>query len=485
MESIVQLLESVAEKYPHKVAIDDTNTSVTFLEYREKARRIGNYVYYKVKESKQPIIVLVEDSTESLLACIGVLYSGNFYIPIDDNLPEERKKEAIEVIKPSYILSKEEIQKVLLEKKEEDIRADILQHVQKEDFVFGMFTSGSTGKPKVVVKSHEAVMEMSKIFTETFDLSEQMVLGNQAPFYFDVAAKDIYLSMYHGATLYILPRKYFSFPVKLVELLNEKKVNTLIWSGFAMRLLEKFKVFKKLELETVELVMYSGEALSTKVIDYWLENTKGRLYNLYGTTETTFNCTYYQITKEHTDDIPIGKPFGKNQVYVMTEENKRAKAFESGEIRVAGACVATGYYRDEARTKEVFIKNPFSTDDFDRMYCTGDIGKYDEEGNIIFLSRKDNQIKHMGHRIELEEIERAVLCQEGVELCCCLYDKAKEKIILYYQGKEPRKKEIYAELKQKFPKQMLPNQLLYEKKLPLNPNGKIDRRAIKEKYFEA
>jgi len=503
MKNVLYMLEAAAEKFPEKIAIANQYKALTYKEYLRLAQRVGSTIAGKTDAKNKPVIVVTDESPECLIAYMGIVYSGNFYVPIDASLPLPRLMKSIESVDPLLIIDvcglglSESLKggfSTEIAKYGDLIRGDInfsdLEKIREEssifDPLFGMYTSGSTGKPKLVVKNHFSIIDMVEQFTDVFGFDSNSVFGNQAPFYFDVSAKDIYLSMRHRSSMHILPRKFFAFPVKLVSYINENKINTLIWSAFAIRLLEKFKAFKSLKLENVDLVMFSGEKLSNKVVNYWCDNIDARLVNLYGTTETTFNCTYHIIQKplDMAKEIPIGKSFPNNKVMLLDEKDCPSLKGEKGEICVSGSTLAIGYYNDLERTRGSFVQNPLNEAYPETIYKTGDIGFLNDEDEIVFVSRMDHQVKHMGYRIELDEIETLVNNMEKVDITCCLYDKAKEKISLYYQAEKQMDGEIFNRLKEVFPKQMLPNRLIFSEALPLNKNGKIDRKAIREKDID-
>jgi D-alanine--poly(phosphoribitol) ligase subunit 1 len=496
MNDILDSLEHAASLFPDKIAIDDNKSSITYGTYLKNAQYIGLSLLNRITADNQPVLVLTNDSAECLITFMGILYSGNFYVPVESKLPEKRLQSMVETIAPCIIIRMTDNDPIfkgvksvtyydLLKEGAESFDISMLEkaHSMRSllDPVFGMFTSGSTGTVKLVLKNMFSIMDMIKQFTDTFSFDQSNVFGNQASFSFDVSAKDIYLSIYHSATLYIIPRNYFSFPAMLTEFISQKRINTLIWTSFAIRLLYEFKAFSHSHIDSVKLVMFSGEALSEKIIEYWLKNTGAKLVNLYGSTETTFNCTYYVINDVPEGRIPIGTSFKNNRVIILNSGGQEAQPFEKGEICVMGTCLSMGYYNNPSKTEASFVQNPLNKKYRELMYRTGDIGYRDENGLIFFVSRKDNQIKHMGYRIELEEIEHEVSKIEGIERCCCVYDEKKEKIILYYQAKEPVDRRILEELKKSLPKHMLPHRLYHKTALPLNINGKVDRVLLKEK----
>ena len=347
------------------------------------------------------------------------------------------------------------------------------------DPLYSIFTSGSTGIPKGVVVSHKSVIDLVESFNDTFSFNNALVFGNQAPFDFDVSVKDIYNALRCGGTVQVLPKKLFKMPKLLVNYLRERHVNTLIWAVSALRIVADFETFDAVEGIDLKYVMFSGEVMPIRALNYWMDKIPDARYvNLYGPTEITCNCTYYDVTYKHKEDemLPIGKAFVNSRVELFDEEKKPiTEPGKIGEICVMGSCLALGYWNNKERTQEAFIQNPGISAYDSTMYATGDMGYYDTEGNIVFVSRKDYQIKHMGHRIELGEIEVALNAIPFLNVACCLFDKENEKIVCFYQAEKECKKEIVAELSKKLPKYMWPNVYVHYAELPLNKNGKIDR----------
>ena len=308
------------------------------------------------------------------------------------------------------------------------------------------------------------------------------IIGNQAPFDFDVSVKDIYSSIKTGATLLIIPRKLFSMPSKLLDYICENKATTLIWAVSALCLITTFHGLDYKVPTTINKILFSGEVMPIKHLKEWIKHLPEAMYvNLYGPTEITCNCTYHIINKntEYEKQIPAGKSFDNEQVFLLDEKNQQiTKAKEIGEICVKGTALALGYYNDLKQTREKFIQNPANEKYNDLIYKTGDLGYFDETGDLYFCGRKDFQIKHMGHRIELEEIERAMEKIEKVERACCIYREEKSKIYGFYIG-EITKIELHDKLKETLPIYMLPNVLTKLEEMPVTKNGKIDRKQLK------
>ena len=198
-------------------------------------------------------------------------------------------------------------------------------------------------------------------------------------------------------------------------------------------------------------------------------------------------CTDQQKLREFTNEesLPIGKKFNNTDIILLDSERKQeVPRGETGELCVRGSSLALGYYNNRKKTAEAFIQNPLNNDYPELIYCTGDLVKYNERGELLFLSRRDFQIKHMGHRIELGEIEVAVNAMDFIESAVCIYDEKNEKIVLFYQAKQVCRKEIVERLQTVLPKYMWPNKFVRYEKLPLNKNNKIDRTKLKETLEE-
>ena len=319
--------------------------------------------------------------------------------------------------------------------------------------------------------------------TETFRITEKDSFGNQAPFYFDNSILDIYSAVKCGATLYIIPEDLFSQPVKLLEYLQDRQVTTIFWVPSALIVVARLRALKYVDLShTLKRVLFCGEVMPNKQLNIWRKFLPDVVYaNLYGPTEITDACTCYIIDREFSDDepLPIGKPMKNTDILVLKDDNTAVIGTERGELCVRGTGVAAGYYNDPVRTAEVFIQNPLNHAYPEVIYKTGDIVYYNEYGELVYVCRKDFQIKHLGHRIELGEIETAVSAVEGVDSCCCLYDEVHKKIVLFLD--RPLKRDyINGQLARMIPDYMYPDKVVVMKRLPINANGKIDRVRLKE-----
>lgn len=497
--NVVEWLKHTAERMPEKTALEEERGRLTYKEYHDKSLGIARAVLELGLNGRQPVAVYMEKSIKVLVSFMGVARSGNFYSPIDTDMPTERAKKILDILQPAVIITTHEMKKDLGTFKYncqclyyEDISAvEYNQQVTQAedailttDLLYVLFTSGSTGTPKGVCITHGGVIDYIDWVTETFHISSEDSFGNQAPFYFDNSILDIYAAMKTGATLQIIPQKLFSQPVLLLEYLKEKKINTIFWVPSALMVVSKLKALKKINMrDTLKRIMFCGEVMPNKQLNIWRHFLPDAIFvNLYGPTEITDACTYYIVDRKFSDDepLPIGIPIRNTGILVLDEQDRLiTESGRIGELCVRGIGVAKGYYGNHEKTREVFVQNPLNPLFDEKIYRTGDLVQYNEKHELIYLSRKDFQIKHMGHRIELGEIETAVSSLPEITMCCCLYDEKRCKIVLFLD-QEIKCEEINNRLKEKLPRYMLPGKTVFMKEFPLNANGKIDRVTLKE-----
>lgn len=496
--SVLDLLEETYKKYPQRVAIQDEIGEITYAELRNKALSICKFIQSKTIEKHRPVFVLLPKDRMNIPVFMGILYSGNIYCPSEIIYPINKIVSLVNVLKPIMIITTKAMKEklsdinhsVIIESIEDisfddtlDINHTFYSNIISTDPVYILFTSGSTGVPKGVVINNENILDYIDWVRETFEFDEKDIFGNQAPFYFDNSTLDIYTSISCGACLSIIPKRLFSFPIELMEYVAEKKITTIFWVPSVLASVANNECLKNVDELKIKKVLFAGEVLQTKHLNYWMRNLKDVVYaNLYGPTEITVDCTFYIVKKMLDDDepIPIGNACRNTRVYLLNKNYAViTEKHVMGEIAVEGISVSAGYWDNEIQTAEHFVQNPFVKEFGQKIYLTGDLGYYNDENQIVYVGRKDSQIKHMGYRIELGEIETIASGNEHVKMACVLYENSK--IVLICETDSLLiEKDMKKYLRGYLPKYMIPDEIIFVDKMPLNDNGKIDRNKIRE-----
>ena len=496
--NILEYLEKTVKEVPDKTAYTDGKHGLTFAEIFRYSRAIGSYLsregFYR-----EPVVIYMKKSPEAVAAFYGAVYGRCFYVPFDEEMPEYRVSLILETLKPRLMICDAYTEKKLAkigfsgrtlrfeDAVKTEIRDEKLAEIREAsmdtDPIYIVFTSGSTGVPKGVAACHRSVLDYVENLSKVLGFNRETVFGNQSPLYFDACLKELYPTMMFGATTYLVPKSLFMFPVKLVEYLNENQINTVCWVVSALTMISSMGTFDKVVPKYLHTVAFGSEVFPIKQFNLWRHALpEAQFTNLYGPTECTGMSCYYRVNREFGPDdvIPIGRPFKNTEILLLNDEDQPAGEGETGEICIRGTCVTLGYYRNPEKTKEVFVQNPLNDCYPELIYRTGDIGRYNEFGELVFVSRKDHQIKHMGHRIELGEIEIHVNQMAGIRMSCCVYDKEREKIVLFYVG-DAEGKDIIKALKEKLPRYMIPNLVEKIEEMPFTANGKLNRMELKKR----
>ena len=499
MQSAVCLLEQAAEKFKNKTVFEDKDGSISFEELREKSRIIGSELIKRVETGRKcPVIVYLPKSIKSIISFMGSLYSASPYVPIDYAIPMARMEKTVENLHPTAIITdtdgKTKLESLnldteilifdeLADGQANDAAVDkSLGGVCDLDPVYIMYTSGSTGVPKGVTISNRGVIDYIEWIVETFPIDENSVIGMQSAFHFDNSVFDMYTAFYTGAKTMIIPEILFMYPEKLMDYMTENKISVIFWVPTVMISVANGGVLENADLSALKLILFAGEVMPNTQLNIWRKYLPECMYvNMYGPTEATDIATYYIVDREFSDDepLPIGIPMSNTDILVLNDEDKLVTDDEVGELCVRGTSLAMGYYNNPEKTRSAFVQNPLNKAVPEIIYRTGDLVRYNEYREIIYISRKDFQIKHLGHRIELGEIETAISSLEEVTLNCCLYDEKNQKIVLFVDAQVDRDY-IKERIEKLVPEYMIPGKVIYLENMPINANGKIDRIKLKE-----
>lgn len=496
MRNVLQYLERAASLSPAQTACVDEIQSYTYQQLCHASRTVGAALSGYVVP-REPVAVFLEKGCPALCAFFGIVYAGGFYSYFNPELPASRLGQIQQVLQARYVITDRDhreaigavfppesillVEDLLAAQPDQSRLAAVRAAMIDTDPLYINFTSGSTGVPKGVLVSHRSVLDFIDVFTDTFAFTAADRLGNQAPLDFDVSVKDIYGALKVQATLVLIPRRLFSRPKELLDFLCEHRVTTLIWAVSALCLISTFHGLDYRTPETVRSVLFSGEVMPLKHLKTWMEHLpRAQFVNLYGPTEITCNCTYHILdrSRDYSAGVPIGRPFPNEEVFLLDGEDREVREPGTvGELCVRGTALALGYYRAPEQTAAAFVPDPRNPAYPELIYRTGDLARYRPDGELMYSGRKDFQIKHLGHRVELEEVERAVSALPGVERCCCVYREEKQKIYGFYMG-ELEENQLRRQLKEQLPYFMVPGALTRVDQFPLTKNGKIDRKEL-------
>ena len=491
-----------AQKRGSKTAYTDIEHSVTFSDLERLSAAAATWVAQR-SEIERPVAVMGGRNVYTPACYMGVARAGCFYAAVDPEVPHARLEQIMSVTQPEYLIVDREhldIAKSLAGDHEIAVMEDVFGTAPDDELVaareisvtgmsplYMIFTSGSTGTPKGVLTSHHSMVCYLDSLNEVIGLDDTDVIGNQAPLDYIAAIRDMYLPLMTGAMTVMIPKNEFAMPDALFRTLNEYKVTTLCWSAAGLEIPAKLGGFADGKPEYIKRIVFSGSVISNKYLRIWQENLPDVMFvNQYGPTEATASCTYYTLQDVVNDDtvIPIGIPYKHYQILMLTHDEETGAYSatpqgEIGEIWVKGPCLAIGYYRAPEQTDKVFMQNPLNSEYPERIYNTGDIGHIGEDGNLYFHGRKDRQIKHMGHRVELAELEAYALTIDGVTECASLYDKKRQLIYLFYAGPATAK-DITISFRRDMPAFMVPRKIVQMEEMPHLPNGKIAMKALSE-----
>ena len=504
MNSAVKFLETAFERYPERPSMEDERGSMSFRELRRKSMSAASRLLGKQTQDISPVLVYLPKSTDCVVSFMAALYSGNPYVPVDCDIPANRLEKIIESLCPGYIITNDNLAENLPDEigdaevlifNDELVGASIdetliyaaVDSVIDTDPIYIMYTSGSTGMPKGVTVSHRGVIDYAMWLCHTFKFDENTVMANQAAFYFDNSVFDIYGCLCCCGKMVIIPQNLILFPSKLPLYLAEKEITSIFWVPTVMISVANSGALSGCSLPKLRTVAFCGEVMPNLQLNIWRRELPDCVYaNLYGPTEITDVCSYYIADRvfDDAEPLPIGRACENTRIVMLTDDGRIAEPMEHGELCVAGSGVALGYWNAPEISDKVFVQNPANKRYSERIYKTGDLAYVNEEGMIIFLGRRDSQIKLRGNRIELGDIETAAVCIDGVESACAMFDSEKQEIVLFIETKEEfilRKFNML--LKKYVPSYMLPGRLISMEKLPHTSNDKINRVTLHRTYI--
>ena len=502
--NLIELFEETVKCYPQKIAVIDKDREIVFSALHQQSLRLASRLISMGIPQNKPVGVFLDKSIESVYANLGILYAGDFYMNLDIKTPAERIRNIIQLVEPAAIISTTRqikpiegiipstTQVILLDEADETADVDATAILRRLSTIIDtdpsciINTSGSTGTPKGVVLNQKSFFDFIEWAIDTFHFGDDLVMGSLSPIVFDIYSFELCMLMAKASTLVVLPAHLAAFPAKILEVLEQHKVNFLFWVPTIMVNIANMDLLSAFKLESLRTVWFAGEVFPTKQYNYWHHHLPQTTFaNLYGPIEITLDCTYYIINKEIPDEepLPIGYPCRNTDILVLDDEDRLVKeANVEGELCVRGTSLAMGYYNNPEKTAAAFVQNPLNKAYPEVIYRTGDIVCYNEEGLIMFKGRKDNIVKHQGYRTDLGEIEHVIInTLKLVKNGCIVYNQAEKQITLFYEAEEEVPvTEFRLSIGKVLPKYMIPTAYHRLEQLQRNANGKIDRLFYKK-----
>jgi tyrocidine synthetase-3 len=486
-KTIHDLFQAQAEHIPSRIAVVFGDRKLTYEELNKRSNQIARLLRVKGVKSGSIVGLMVRRSVEMLIGIMGILKAGGAYLPIDPEYPEDRIDYMLEDSKAHILLTestsceKVKFQGEKIDLTDEKISWQSSQNLENingaEDLAYVIYTSGSTGKPKGVMIEHRQVVNFIEGISKRLDLTSWKTILCVTTISFDIFVLETLVPLVTGLKVVIANESEQMDSRKLNEVIVKNNVEIVQITPSRLQMLMLNETFEQ-TIKSIKMLMIGGEALPAQTIEKLGDNSKLKVFNMYGPTETTVWSTVKEITTK--DQITIGSPIANTQVYILDNNMKQQPVGVQGEIYIAGEGLARGYLNNDELTGKRFVENPFVKDG--RMYKTGDLGKWLENGEIEFLGRADYQVKIRGYRIELGEIENLINAYEGVERAVVI-DREDESHIKYLcayivSSNGVSNEELKEYLTKKLPEYMVPTYFIRIEIMPLTPNGKVDRKRL-------
>lgn len=494
------------------VALVSEAGSLTYRELDEQSDAFAHWLAEEGIANGDVISISGEKEPKAIVAILGALKIGVTYSVFDPESPAARLSKIFQRCKPALVFCRDtsidtvretgfkavDFSSIDTSKCDESRRSEVrnrMSTVGAGTPAYIMFTSGSTGFPKGATMTHQNVLNLIDWSLTTYGFSRDDVLTSVNPLYFDNSVFDLYSSLFSGASLALFDAATVRNPGKLLKLIDQFKCTSWFSVPSMLMYLQSMRAFRKDTFKTIKRIIFGGEGYPRARLKELFDTYADRItfYNVYGPTECTCICSSYEVSAADFSDLqgflPLGELIPNFDYIVVDEELRQVAEGETGELVLRGPNVGLGYFNDPERTQASFIQNPVQDAYPEKVYRTGDLVFVSrEDGKIWIVGRADNQIKHMGYRIELEEIENALSCVESVKQCAVVHCeiRALSQIVAFVQTdrQSPDEGAIREALQALIPPYMIPTRFEFVRVLPTNANGKLDRKRLKSEFVE-
>lgn len=499
-QSIICRFNEQVKKYSNKIAVKTDKNAITYNELNVLSNQIGHLIFKELGYDNDGVALLFEHGINAILGILGVLKANKLYIPLDPEYPIKRLKYMLNHSNAKVLVTNDNniaVAKKLKKETGKKIKIininknyknakknDLNLKISPKNLAYIIYTSGSTGRPKGVMQCHRNILHFIRVYTNNLHISSDDNLTFFSSYSFDASVMDIFGALLNGSTLYPLDIKKQENINKLSKWLRKEKISIFHSTPTLYRYF--IDNINKEDTLWIRLIVLGGEVVSIKDVENYKKYFSDDciFINGLGPTESTVTLQYFvdKSTKLTRKLVSVGFPVDETEVLLINKNNKETNVYEAGEIVYKSEYLALGYLNDIEKTKKVFVKNPL--DGKSRVYRTGDVGRRLPDGSIEFLGREDSQVKRRGFRIELNEIESVLDGFDGIRksiVVCRQNNNGENILVAYYEkNKETNINNFKKKLRGFFPDYMLPNMYVSLNKIPLDANGKINRKAILE-----
>lgn len=500
--NIYNYFTDTVERCSEKTAVIEGEHCWTFRQLQQATHIVANALLSEDVDPNSVVAVFLKKSFHTVVADLAITGIGCAYMNLDVKSPSVRLGQVLDVIRPALVITDAQgmlqltqivdpvvpilnVDTLSLDKTNQLVNPceSRLASLIDTDPYCVINTSGSTGIPKGVVLNHRSFVDFMEWSTADLNINGSEVIGSLSPVIFDIFSYELCMLVFKGSTLCLIDERLTPYPAKILEILEKKQVSYIFWVPTIMVNIANMGLLEKFALRDLKMVWFAGEVFPTVHFNKWFDRFPNiKFVNLYGPIEITLDCTFHIVRERVSDDqpIPMGISCRNTALLVLNEDGTEAPDGQIGELYVRGTSLALGYYNNPEQTARAFVQNPLNKSYPETVYKTGDlVMRY--EGLYYFKGRADTMIKHLGYRIELADIEHAIVSSiSAVRNVCVMYMQSRKEIIACCELQEDLTiQSLRADLAKKLPAYMIPSRLEKVAQMPMNPNGKIDRLHLK------
>ena len=519
-----QAVDNAAERYPDREAVRYYDNSISYADLSVKTNRLARFLYEQGVRRGDRVGIYCFKSIEAMIALWGIIKAGAVFVPIDPLSPTSRLETILRDCGIKHLITDVEKRSVVRESVKNGIKLNTIigvppeqdelsdkcatweevfntpsesqlhkLHIIEQDLAYIIYTSGSTGEPKGIMHTHHSGLSYANWAVAEYTLTQQDRIANHAPFHFDISLFDIFGGAIAGAGVILVPKEITLFPANFSQLLQDEKISIIFTVPFALIQLSLRGALDQRDLSALRWVIYGGEPFPPKHLRTLMHQLPNSQFsNIYGPAEVN-GVTFYHvppIPENFNEPIPIGKMCSFAQSLILDDNDDAVPPGETGEIVIRSPSMMQGYWGRSDLNSRVFYRREAAPEYFELYYRTGDLVKILPDGNMLFVGRKDRQIKTRGYRVELDEVEVALTSHSGIEEAAIFAIQDDDGNNFIHAAVIPKANQalsdalLSAHLNQIIPSYAIPVKYHFRQSFPRTTSGKIDRRQLQREAKE-